>query len=246
MRIIVLLICIHILPVATAQPQSHEVETNNIYMSEAPPWVTRARVEKSVEHIQTLMEWDIRKVTVTFYKDAAKFESVHHLGPAFLAVSFKQANTIHLGPRVSTENFDQVFGHELVHIISGQKYRDAIPRWLEEGLANYLAKNGKVDYRWLASKPFPTDVRSFDHPASGSTDQVHYHYVVSQALTEMIAKKCDLENLLRLSVGMKMENYLDTYCEIPDLNVAFKKWVLSKSHSESDPKSGSKNRPESR
>jgi hypothetical protein len=207
---------------------AHEVDTNNVYMGDAPDWVSRNRVEKVVAHIQTLLEWDIRKVTVSWYKDEAKFESAHNLGANMLAVSIKNSNTIHLGPRVTNANFDQVFGHELVHIISYQKYKGAIPQWLEEGLANHLAKNANVDYHWLAGEPFPSDVRGFVHPASGSADEIHYHYVTSQALIEMIAKKCDLTNLLRLSVGEKMDTYLETYCEIPDLNVAYQKWVKSK------------------
>lgn len=205
-----------------------EVETNNVHFAEAPDWVTRPRVEKIISHIQTLLEWDIRKVTVTWYKDQKKFQAAHSLGPAMLAVSLKNSNTILLGPGVTKENFDQVFGHELVHVISFQKYKGAIPPWLEEGLANHLAKTAKVDYKWLAARGLPRDVRQFSHPASGSTDEIHFHYVTSQALAEMIAKKCDLTNLLRLSVGEKMDTYLDTYCELPDLNAAYKKWVQAR------------------
>ena len=80
-------------------------------------------------------------------------------------------------------------------------------------------------------KPFPADVRRLVHPVSGSVENIHYNYMASQALAEMIAKKCDLANLLRLSVGTSMEGYLDTYCEIHDLNADFHKWV--KSHAES-------------
>jgi hypothetical protein len=205
--------------------QSHEVETNNIYMPASPTWMTRNRVDKVVAHIQTLLEWDIRKVTVSFHGDQNEFERMHGMGPSMLAVSYKLKNTIHLGPKVTTQNFDQVFGHELVHIISFQKYKNAIPLWLEEGLANYLSKSAKVDYKWLAAKPFPHDVREFIHPAAGSTDEIHYHYVTSQAVVEMIARKCDLSNLLRLSVGTKMDGYLETYCEIKDLNADYRKWV---------------------
>src|SRR3569623_2039502 len=39
--------------------QNHEVETNNIYMAQAPAWLTRNRVDRGVAHIQTLLEWDI-------------------------------------------------------------------------------------------------------------------------------------------------------------------------------------------
>ena len=71
----------------------------------------------------------------------------------------------------------------------------------------------------------PTDVHQLVHPLVGSIDEIHYHYMASQALIEMSAAKCDLRNLLRLSVGRKMESYLDTYCGLPDLTGEFKNWI---------------------
>src|SRR5690606_11603914 len=124
----------------------------------------------------------------------------HGLGGSVLALARKSSNSIHIGPRVTTENFDQVFGHELVHIISNQKYKGAIPKWLEEGLANHLSKKGKVDYKWLAAKPFPKDVTQLSHPFSGTDDDTRYHYLASQALAEMIFSKCSMQTLLQLSV----------------------------------------------
>lgn len=203
------------------------VRTNAVEMPNAPDWVTVNRVDKVVEHIQMILEWDIRRIKALWYMDQAAFEKVHGMGRTVVAVSMRSQNTVHLGPRVNSSNFDQVFTHELVHVISYQKYKDAIPKWLEEGLANYLGKVGKVDYDKLAAHPFPKDVRELTHPFAGSEEGIHYTYMASQALAEMIAKKCDLQNLLRLSVGAKMESYLDTYCEIHDLNAEFKKWVLA-------------------
>ena len=197
-------------------------------MANAPDWVTVGRIDGVVEHIQSLLEWDIRRIKVYWYKDQQVFENIHHYGPTVLAISRKSDNTVHLGPRVNDENFDGVFGHEMVHIISFQKYKEAIPPWLEEGLANYLSKRGTVDYKWLETHPLPDDVRNLVHPFNGSDDHIRYHYMASQALVEMIASKCDLSNLLRLSVGRKMENYFSTYCGIKDLNSDFKKWMDSK------------------
>ena len=205
-----------------------EIDTNSVYMANAPNWLTRPRAEKVIDRIQTAMEWSIRKVQVHWYTDQDAFQRAHGLGPSMIAAALRKDNSIHLGPRITSQNFDQIFGHELVHVISYQKYKDAIPRWLEEGLANYLAKNGKVDYAWLAKQEFPDDVRTLTHPARGSANEIHLRYVTAQALAEMIAKKCDLTNLMRLSVERKMDDYLKTYCEIPDLNAAYQKWVKSK------------------
>ncbi len=206
-----------------------ELQTNSTYSPDVPKWVTKNRIDKVTDRIQMFLEWDIHRVKVLWFSDQAAFEKAHGLGPTVLAVSKKSENTVLMGPKVTEKNFDQIFGHELVHVIAFQKYKEAIPRWLEEGLANYISKSGTVNYKWLASKPFPADVRSLTHPFSGDIDNINYHYLASQALTEMIAAKCDLKNLLRLSVGQKMDGYLETYCLIPDLNAAYQKWVKSKS-----------------
>ena len=202
-----------------------EIKTNAVNMPNAPDWVTPGRVDRVIDRIQSLLEWDIRRVQVTFYKDQAEFEKTHNFGPTVLAVSHRSDNRVDIGPRVTDKNFDSVLGHEMVHVISFQKYKDAIPKWLEEGLANHLAKAGPVDYKYLAHHEPPKDVRDLTHPFNGSDDHANYHYIASQALAEMLAKKCDLPNLLRLSVRKSVENYLATYCEIKDLTAAFNNWV---------------------
>jgi hypothetical protein len=205
-----------------------EIETNWVHSSNAPEWLMRSRVERVVEHIQPKLEWDIRKIELVFYSDQQSFARSHTLGPVAIAVTNTATNTVRLGPKVNSQNFDAVFGHELVHVILFQKYKAAIPKWFEEGLANYLAQQGHVDYTWLSKQPIPPDVRALVHPYEIQDPvQIKYRYQASQALVEMIAKKCDLTNLLRLSVGEKMDSYLDTYCGIPDLNAAYRQWLKS-------------------
>ena len=170
-----------------------ELQTNSTYSADVPTWVTKNRIDKTTDRIQSFMEWDIHRVTVEWYKDQPTFEKAHGLGSSqVMAVSRRSENKILVGPKVNADNFDRIFGHELVHVISYQKYKDAIPKWLEEGLANYVAKNGSVDYKWLKSQPLPKDVRELTHPFGGSADSIRYHYEASQALAEMIAAKCDL------------------------------------------------------
>lgn len=202
-----------------------ELQSNGFIMNNAPDWLTRNRAEKIVDRMQTALEWTVHKINVVWYSNETDFVKAHSLGSNARAVAQKNKNTILLGPLVNDKNFDQVFGHELVHIIAYQKYKEGIPKWLEEGLANHLAKHNKVDYAWLKKKPLPKNVFELGHPMSGSYDEILLKYETSQALAEMIAKKCDLTNLLRLSVGRNMEDYLKTYCEIPDLNAAYKKWL---------------------
>lgn len=207
-----------------------EILTNEALMHNAPDWLVRPRIEKITDRIQTKLEWSTRRVNVHWYKTQADFDKVHDYGPQALAVTKYSggAPSIHLGPRVNEQNFDETFGHELVHVIVFQKYKGSIPKWLEEGLANHLSSVSKVDYKWLAQQTFPEDVRHLAHPFRGTARGVVYRYKASQAFAEMLNKKCDLQNLIRLSVERKMEDYIATYCEIKDMNKAFRDWVKSK------------------
>lgn len=215
-----------------ALAQAKQIKTNEVLMTNAPSWLKAPRVERVTSRIQHKLEWTTRLVTVHWYASEEEFVKSHSLGLGPTAVTRIENGTasIHMGPDVVSANFDQVFGHELVHVILFQKYKGAIPKWLEEGLANHLSKNGRVDYKWLAKQPYPKSVLELAHPFSASSGLVSYRYKASQALAEMLDRKCGgLENLIRLSVGKKLEDYLPTACEIKDINHAFKEWVEKKS-----------------
>lgn len=204
-----------------------EIDTNEFKIKDSPPWLTRSRVERISNRIQTKLEWVTRKTPVYFYATPEAYNKAQGLGPLSLAVTVSRDNSsaIHIGPSVDNKNFDEVFAHEIVHVISFQKYKGSIPRWLEEGLANHLAKAEKPNYKWLSKQPFPADVTELAHPFKGALSQIVYRYKASQALAEMLDKKCKLERLIQLSVERDMNDYIKTYCEIPDLNQAFKDWV---------------------
>lgn len=202
-----------------------ELLTNCAHFNDAPKWVHLSRVNHIADGVTRIMEWDIRRVQVIWYKTQKEFEAAHTLGPLAVAVTQRMSNKILLGPKVTDSNFDRVFGHELVHITSEQKYKGAIPKWLEEGVANYVAKFDPIDYVSLAKKPFPKDVTQMGHPMTGNETTILNNYTVSQALTEMLANHCDFRNLLRLSVQRKMENYLEKICRITNINHSYQKWV---------------------
>lgn len=202
------------------------ITTNNVTIPNPPSWLKESRVEKVIAQIEGTLEWDIRRVKVSFVNDEKAFEDLHHYGPTVEAFFRRSDSSVFLGPQVTSDKFDGIFGHELAHVIVFQKYHDAIPSWLEEGLANYVAKKGKVDYKWLATQKL-VPVRTLEHPYHSSLEP-RFHYMASTAIVEMIAAKCSLTDLLQLSVGKKLETYLGTYCEIADLDSEFKKWVQSK------------------
>jgi hypothetical protein len=208
------------------------IDTNSVRCDSAPSWVTASRIDKVTDRIGTALEWDIRKISLTFYTDQAAFSRAHGLGDdSVLAFTIKPSNSVSIGPRVTTSDFDQVFGHELVHVILYQKYKGAVPGWLEEGLANYTVKYGHVDYKWLASQPdrdFTTLIHPFSAGARVAPGGPRYAYQASQALMEMIATHCDVKDLVTMSVGKKLESYLPTMCEITDLNAELHKWIRRK------------------
>ncbi|OQW46432.1 MAG: hypothetical protein A4S09_05530 [Proteobacteria bacterium SG_bin7] len=212
----------------SAKDTSREILTNSVRMRAAPRWLTSTRINKVADRVQSTLEWTIRRAEVLWYSDEDLFIAAHGLSNTLVAFSQKTANTIHLGPKITEKNFDQIFAHELVHIVAYQKYKQAIPGWLEEGLANHVGKVGKVDYQWLKNQPALEHASELAHPLVGSEFQIHYRYVASQALAEMLHKKCDFKNLLRLSVGRKMEDYISTYCGIKDLDAAFRSWIKEK------------------
>lgn len=222
-----------VLLIALAAPPgaAQTINTNSAHVEKAPPWATSSRVDRVADKISTALEWDIRKINVTFFSDQQTFIKAHGLDASVLAYTIKPQNLVGIGPLVTPANFDQVFGHELVHVILYQKYKDAVPGWLEEGLANYTVKYGKVDYAWLASMP-ERDFTSLTHPFSAGgrlgAGGPRYAYQASQALMEMIATHCEIKDLVTMSVGKKLESYLPTLCEIKDLNGEFRKWIKKK------------------
>lgn len=221
------------------------IQLNQLTLARAPLWLKASRVKAVVERAERYLEWDIRKVRAQWHADAAEFLRLHGYGPSVLAYTTTSDHSIHLGPRVTEANFDMVFAHELTHVILFQKYKSAIPKWLEEGLANFVAKNtapkgtaGAVfatDYKWLARQP-ARPIESLAHaftsmyvPGSRS-DQARYHYLASTAAIEFISSKCSVEELLQLSVGKDLRTYLSTFCGISDLNAELQAWIKRKGH----------------
>lgn len=212
-----------------ASGSAKELVTESIQFIDAPSWLTERQLETTVSRVESKLEWKLRRIKAYGYTDARAFEAVHKLGPKVPALFRHSDSAILVGPEVNKDNFDPLFAHECVHAIFFQKYKTAIPDWLNEGLANYIGRMNKVNYPWLATQSWG-DVRQLKHPyrdAGGSK----LHYAVATALIEMIASKCSLPDLLQLSVGAKLDTYLGTFCEIQDLNQSFREWVSKKAKS---------------
>ena len=227
MKLILILWVLILGPFAEAAPK--EMTLNCCIIANPPSWLARESARDTVKRVQHQLGWDIRRIHVFFYSDERSFSSEQTLGFSTRAFFRPKDQTVHLSTKVNEQNFSSVFGHELVHVIFFQKYQKAIPRWLEEGLANFIGGEEKVDYGWLAKQPLG-DVTTLIHPNSDSSGS-RYHYQASTAAAEMIADRCRMNDLLMLSVGKRLEDYLSTFCKIPDVNAAFRTWVLEKGSS---------------
>lgn len=207
----------------TSAVNAAPLRTNCCNVQDPPAWATRDIIQQTARRIEEKLNWQIRRIDVLFYPSEEKLMANSSLSFTTLAFTRREDQSVHISPKVTKDDFDRIFGHELVHVIFRQKYKSAIPAWLEEGLANNVGSTITVDYPWLKKQNLG-DVTDLVHPSTEPRGH-RYHYQASTAVTEMIAAKCKLNDLLMLSVGRKLESYLDTFCKIPDVNAAFKVWV---------------------
>ena len=229
LKIATIVVLSGLLATVQAQPEkkAEVIQTNAAHIFNAPKWLKRNRAERVIRRIETELEWSIRRIEVHWHNNNQSFTAKHNLGPAVRAVTMSSDQTVHLGPQVNEDNFNQIFAHELVHVISFQKFKGSIPKWLEEGLANHLARNRRVDYQWLDKQKLPPDIYQMTHAFEGGIEAARIHYAASQALAEMLSRKCDLMRLVHISLEGDMKVKIQTFCEIPDLNRAFRDWVSS-------------------
>lgn len=202
---------------------AREILTNEFRVVDAPSWLTEDMIGVAAGRVQRYLEWNVERIPIRFHSDAASFRKAGGVGPKVKAYFLNTDHTIHVGPEVSASNLKPILAHEVVHVISQQKFGKAIPLWLEEGLANFVGAEEKANRAWLLTQSLPP-ARSLRHP---STDPFgsKLHYQMSTALIEMISEKCDLTDLLHLAVGASFETYLDTSCGLSDVDGAFRVWL---------------------
>lgn len=212
-----------------------DFQINCCKVQNPPAWLTSHELNETASDVASKMHWIIRRITVVFYDSSASFAAKGKLGFAANAFFSASTQTMHVSPQKDFATFEKTFRHELVHVIFSQKFtkeskgkvNKAIPQWLEEGLANYIGSQRQVDYKWLKTQPLPkaTELRHPSKDESGS----RMHYQLSTATAEMIAAKCNLNDLLMLATGDNLESRLSTFCKIPNVNTAVVDWINSKS-----------------
>ena len=100
-------------------------------------------------------------------------------------------------------------GHEIVHLILHRYYTGGIPRWLDEGMAQYISKNSHASFqraRGYLSKPHSESIAAADvipvtrlvSLTQVPSDQVHTFYDESERLVRFLAAT-DRESFLQLA-----------------------------------------------
>lgn len=206
--------------------RAEAIELNSLHFENPPEWITQQALQKVVTQVERKLEWDIRKIQVRYIPDAEAFEKTHTMGKTVQAFTRTRTGEILLGPLVNTKNWQTVLRHELTHVVLLQKYKNAVPDWMVEGLANRVGGERRVDYAWLKEQNWKT-VRTLIHPFS-EKDQSKLHYQLSQAAVEFIESRCPLAELLQLSVGRSVEKYLKTFCRVESLDTELKAWISSR------------------
>ena len=112
-------------------------------------------------------------------------------------------------------------GHEITHLLMHRYYPDGIPRWLDEGFAQYVSKNAHASYqraRGYLAKPrshlvattdlFPlTALASMDYPAGA--DEVTAFYDESERLVRFLAAR-DKSSFLALLDALSRHQPFET------------------------------------
>jgi hypothetical protein len=216
---------------AAYKAQAQEILTNGARFLNPPKWVSAYKANEAIQHVERKLEWSVRRVDVKWFRTQAELEQAFgRTAPMILAFTRKTGDgTIYMGPQVNAGNFKMVLGHEIAHVIMYQKYKGAIPAWLEEGMANDSAGNVQIDYKWLNKQP-RQNVTQMTHPFDAkSNDEVNFKYMASLATVLMLEKKCpSLRELVNLSLKKNIETFIPTYCGIQDLNAALWTWIAQK------------------
>lgn len=214
-----------------------EIVTNSVIIKNAPAWLTQGRVQTVVDRIERKLEWSIRRTTATYYTNSAQMirNFSGRAAPEIMAFTKSSDLSIHLGPKVTKENFDLIFGHELAHVVIFQKYKGSVPPWLNEGLCNSVAGHKEVRYKWLSQQQPRINISELYHPYdSARASRADVHYIASLAAVKMLEKKCpSFRELLNLALKSNINDYIKTYCQIPDLNKTFWSWVDEQAKKES-------------
>ncbi|MEP6809989.1 MAG: hypothetical protein ABI992_07080 [Chthoniobacterales bacterium] len=107
----------------------------------------------------------------------------------------------------SSRSSDNTLGHEITHLIMHRFYPDGIPRWLDEGFAQYTSKNSHASYqraRGYLSKPQsqPVAMAALFRLSSLAT----MNYPTNAALVEVFYDES--ERLVRFLVATDKPSFL--------------------------------------
>jgi hypothetical protein len=125
-----------------------------------------------------------------------QFQAFGHLEP--WTGGIHSAGSLFIQRNPAYKFSDNSLGHEIVHLVLHRFYTDAIPCWLDEGLAQFISKDAHASYqraRGYIAKPHSDSIAPADliplatlitttHPPS---ENVHTFYGESERLVRFLA-----------------------------------------------------------
>ena len=140
---------------------------------------------------------------------------------------------------------NNLLGHEIVHLVMHRFYTDAIPCWLDEGLAQFISKDAHASYqraRGYISKPHTDAIASQDLIplnvllafTSPPSNNVHTFYDESERLVRFLAAT-DKPGFLKLLDALARHQPFETalaqfysshFANVPALEEKFREYAL--------------------
>lgn len=173
-------------------------------------------------------------------------------GEGFLGVCFGRVITANspASQKGNPTNWKSVLWHEFCHVVTLEKTKNRMPRWLSEGISVYEERN--ADSRWgehltptyrkmiLAGELAPVSQLSGSFLQPKSALHLQFAYFQASMVVEYLVEKYKLEIINRvltdLSVGMPINESLQRYTgSIVALDKEFEEYALAKAKTNSTP-----------
>jgi len=138
-----------------------------------------------------------------------------------------------------------LLGHEIVHLVMHRFYTSAIPRWLDEGLAQYLSKDAHASYqraRGYLSKPHSEAIAAEEfipvttllgYSSYPAADHIHLFYNESERLVRFLAET-DRPAFLKMVDALARhqpfetalsQHYSSHFTNVSDLETKFREYA---------------------
>lgn len=179
-------------------------------------------IQKTFDSVKKVFSVEISDVTVRVYENRAEFNKQLKKETAdWLVANASNNGEIDILSPIAMEKesshnkneFLQILKHEFTHLFANKLAKGhAIPKWLNEGLAAYIAKQHQNDPKVIyIEKKF---CKKLGTP-SGWNDNVNYFaYDTAAYFVYFLIKKYSFKKIVKLIVSLDKNYYYDSFKEI--------------------------------